>query len=160
MNTIQYKQKEIIGDYSILVYNHPFNDIFNFYIINDTDNTFILKTIRLDGAWGLDLKVRLIDNLTDDYIDVNIGSNHSNSKDVSLGSFIKQKLPENAFYVDTIKQEKLNVNKLIINIIIVIHTSNNPISGSNTRSFYSHKERYEQLINQIKKHEKKYQMQL
>lgn len=76
---IYYLNMVKINDYVILVFPHHTSDIFNFWI---NDNKIIIKRIDRDCGWGQDLKIRVIDNNTNIYNDINIGNSDSNIREI------------------------------------------------------------------------------
>ena len=74
---IYYLNLKKINNYTILVYPHIYNDKYDFDIIDD----LFIKIIRIDSnnGWGLNLKIKLINNLTNDIKIINIGSSQYNN---------------------------------------------------------------------------------
>jgi mannosyltransferase OCH1-like enzyme len=76
---LNYKK---IGIYKIFVLPHIFPDRFDFDII---DNLFIKITrIDIDSGWGLNLKIKLINNLTNTIKIINVGNSKFNNTNYEI----------------------------------------------------------------------------
>ena len=71
---IYYKNIKKIDNFTILVYPHNFNDIFDFNIVN---NQLIVKRIDCNCGWGQDLKIKIINNKNNEENTYNIGSSEN-----------------------------------------------------------------------------------
>ena len=70
-----------VNNYVILVFPHNTTDLFNFSI---NDNKIIIKRTDKDLGWGQDLKIRIINNNTHIYTDINIGNSYNNIKEIEM----------------------------------------------------------------------------
>lgn len=140
-----YKNKRVVDKYTIYVYPHPFQDIFEFAL-----NSRILTVSRVE-AWGLDLYIKIIDNESSETVNLKIGRNGSTKKLVLLESsmFVGNENLENVMLENTVKPENINVTDIVIAITSVIHVSSNPMGHNEKRSLVSPSDRFTQTIEQI-----------
>jgi mannosyltransferase OCH1-like enzyme len=159
------KNKRIIDGNVIMVFPHPYPDVFEFDIdhgcVNENGYENTLLTVnRTEGAWWLDLRVRITTKKSDVY-DVHIGRNSTNSKFVvlpfGLSSLkegrknLKQKNEQEleqelkqatVLYEETVKDTDIKVKDIVIGITSIINIPNN-------RSCVSTEDRYTQTLKQL-----------
>ena len=137
---MNFKNHQILRDWSIFVYHHPYPDIFTFRV--KSSNT--LRIYRTDGGWWLDLKLYMVNNVTSEKIVCDVGKNSTNVKDVIFeNNIFEQKLPSNVFSSDNIPD--INTKDIIISIPSVIN-----VCECLNRSLISNNDRYNQTLEQLK----------
>jgi hypothetical protein len=65
----KYKYVKYIKNYTIYVYDYYYNDDFDFEIIN---NKLIITRVDEKSGWGLNLNIKLINNISEK--DINVGN--------------------------------------------------------------------------------------
>ncbi|MEM3857797.1 MAG: glycosyltransferase [Candidatus Micrarchaeaceae archaeon] len=95
-NEKKIQNAEFLDKYTIKVYPYPFPDRFDFSIEGDKIR---VKRLYSPTGWGQQLKIRLIDNFTNEEKDVMIGSSDHNIKIVDINSNAK-KIQTNVGFLD------------------------------------------------------------
>lgn len=138
-----YRNETILGDYKILTYPHPFNDIFEYTI---TNKGLCIYRLQNEG-WGLELVIKLIHIPTSEHFIIQVGSNPTSTKYIQF-SFRELDLPPNVLYSTNVTRDTFNFNEkdIVMAIPSIIHISNvclrqtsNPVE-----------ERYRQTLEQLK----------
>jgi len=87
--TTLYHKKEVYyknivkkDNFTFIIYPNPNNDKFDFEI--NGNNSFIIKRIDKDSGWGLDLKIKIINNLDNSSKLINVGKSESNNIVVTI----------------------------------------------------------------------------
>ena len=143
---IFYKNMQLVDNLIILIYPHIYNDTFEFCIHNN--NLIIIRDQK--QGWGLNLKLKIINNITGLYDDFVVGSSSYYMKSMKLPDQFCVNLPFNVFYSSNISPENINIyTDVVIAIPSIINISNNPILGYDKRSKLSGEERYNQTIKQL-----------
>ena len=74
---IFYRNACRAGDFLIYVYPHPYNDTFSFYITNDG---FLYVYRHQNEGWGLNLRLKIVNDITSEIQNVTIGNSSSHIK--------------------------------------------------------------------------------
>jgi mannosyltransferase OCH1-like enzyme len=79
---IYYLNLKKISNYTVIVFPHHFSDSYNFDIINNSN----IKITRNDSneGWGQNLKIKLIDNNTNDTKIISVGNSKNNNITVGI----------------------------------------------------------------------------
>jgi len=89
---IFYTNAAKVGDIFVFVYPHRYNDTFSFYITNDG----CLSILRHQGeGWGMNLRLKIVNNITSRMIDVNVGNSKDHVKTIRLNYAQNNDKPKN-----------------------------------------------------------------
>jgi hypothetical protein len=143
---IFFTNESRVGDFIVYVYPHPFCDVFSFYITNIGQLCIIRK--QKEG-WGLNLMLKVINDITSQEEHINVGHNNNHVKIIGLKSFRLNEKPDNVFHESEFSQQKFCIKNDVICIPSVICILDVPIDGVEKRSILSQQERFDQTINQL-----------
>jgi mannosyltransferase OCH1-like enzyme len=121
---ILYKNLVIINYYKFYIYPFKFNDKYNVYIYND--KSLIIERDDINGGWGNDLKIKMIDENINKISILNIGTSDNKYKIVNLEddyvlnihNYVKSYNYDTLVYNDRFNVNIVKSNDTTYNIII------------------------------------------
>lgn len=153
----------------IITCSDEHKDMFEYFIINK--NTILVEKIDEKVGWWFDLIAEITNLITNEKIYISIGSNKSFYYKMVILAF--DLYPKDEEYLDDenvpcdnlilkngkifdstlVKEEDIHLDPedIVITMSSIIYTSSNYIHGSNTRSYFSSEERYNQTLYGLKR---------